>query len=159
MTPTQSVLFVCMGNICRSPLAEGLFRRELRLHGQSDAFVVDSAGTHDYHVGSAPDERAVAVARSHGVDISAQRTRQLTARDFDDFDHIYVMDHTNLRDALRIRPEGARSSAELLLERVLGDPEAVVHDPYGGGRAEFEQCFRMLEMATRALRGILLATR
>jgi protein-tyrosine phosphatase len=138
-----SVLFVCLGNICRSPLAEGVFRHLVREEGLEDRFVVDSAGTGSWHVGEPPDPRSVAVARSHGVDLPG-RARQVHPRDFDRFDAIVAMDRENLRDLELMASNGARARLHLLREF---DPEGdgdEVPDPYFGGADGFENVYRMV---------------
>src|SRR3954470_3499858 len=115
---TASILFVCLGNICRSPLAEGAFRAEADRLGLDAE--VDSAGTGGWHRGEPPDRRAIAVARRGGVDISVQRARQVTRADFDRFDHIVALDAENLADLERLRPAGSRASLSLLLDHVPG---------------------------------------
>lgn len=111
-----NVLFVCMGNICRSPMAHGVFERQVNEAGLGHLVRVDSAGTHAYHVGSPPDERAQRTAMSRGVDLSRQRARLLDADDFERYDYVLVMDEENLHNALRICPEGYRDRVRLLLE-------------------------------------------
>lgn len=144
------VLFVCLGNICRSPLAEGVFRHHVEAAGLSDRFTIDSAGTGGWHVGSPPDERSVAVARTHGIDITAQRGRRFEAADLNRFDYVFAMDRQNLADIQRIGGEGSAAVALFLDEA----PEVGAHevpDPYYGGPDGFEQVYRMIDAASRNL--------
>ena len=132
----KSVLFVCLGNICRSPLAEGL----LRHHAETEALElkIDSAGTGDWHVGCEPDRRAQAVAARHGIDISRLRSRQVRLRDFQDFDHIVAMDGDNLAALRQIAPPGTEGKLSLLLDHVPGRAGQSVADPYFGGAEGFD---------------------
>lgn len=138
---------MCKGNICRSPLAEGIARERLRAAGL--AVRVDSAGTQDYHVGSAPDPRAIAVARDAGIDIAGLRARQLGEQDLERFDVVLAADRENL-DCIARRHPHVRRQPVLLLEWCTGDA-AEVPDPYSGCRGDFEHVFRMLDGATDGL--------
>lgn len=122
------VLFVCLGNICRSPTAEGVFRNRAAAAGLS--VTVDSAGTGAWHVGEAPDGRAQAEARKRGYDLSHQRARQATAQDFRDFDLIFAMDRSNLANLTRLRPEGAGAKLSLFLDLLPAQSLREVPDPY-----------------------------
>jgi protein-tyrosine phosphatase len=134
------VLFVCLGNICRSPLAEGVLRHRAGVLGEKgEGILVDSAGTSGWHLGEAPDTRAQEAAKRRGFDISALRSRQLVPADFETFDHILVMDRQNLIDAEAIRPEGAGGLLRLLLE------EREVPDPYWGGDSHFDSVIDLIE--------------
>ena len=144
-----AVLFVCLGNICRSPMAEGAFRAEAARAGLDLA--VDSAGTADYHVGEPPDPRAIATARAHGADIAGLRGRQLMPDDFHRFTHVLVMDHANLTNARAIVPPGAPTAPRLLLDLVKGREGAAVADPYYGGEEHFEDTWDDVSRAARAL--------
>jgi protein-tyrosine phosphatase len=144
-----AVLFVCLGNICRSPMAEGAFRAEAARAGLE--VTIDSAGTAAYHVGEPPDPRAQAVARAHGADIADLRGRQLVAEDFHRFTHVLVMDHANLADAHAIVPPGAPTRPTLLLDLVPGREGAAVADPYYGGEEHFEDTWDDVSRAARAL--------
>jgi len=131
-----AVLFVCLGNICRSPLAEAAFRAELRRLGLE--MTVDSAGTGDWHVGKAPDRRAQAVARRNGVEISGYRARQVSPADFSAFTHIVALDAQNLADLRRLAPRGSSARLSLLLDHVPGRAGEAVADPYYGDEAGFD---------------------
>lgn len=144
------VLFVCMGNICRSPTAEGVFRHRLLQAGLHERVTVDSAGTGDWHVGKTPDSRTRQAALSRGYDLSAQRARQVEAADFQRFDLILAMDQSNLRNLKALRPAGARADLDLYLRRYeLALDE--VPDPYYGGEEGFEQVLDLIEQASDAL--------
>lgn len=149
MTRT-SVLFVCMGNICRSPTAEGVFRRLLAAEGEGLAVEVDSAGTHGYHVGAAPDRRAQSAALRRGIDLSALRARQVSREDFERFDLVLAMDEENLSLLLAQCPPARRSRIRLFLEYGTRD-ERNVPDPYYGGETGFEHVLDLIEDAARGL--------
>ena len=134
---TQSVLFVCLGNICRSPLAEAAFRREAERRGLD--VEVDSAGTGDWHLDHAPDRRAQAVAKRNGVDIAHLRARLVTLEDFQHFDHIVALDAQNLADLRRMQPVGSRAKLSLLLDHVEGRAGTAVADPYHGEASHFDK--------------------
>lgn len=148
-SPRPSVLFVCLGNICRSPLAEGAFRARALAAGLE--VEADSAGTGEWHVGHAPDRRAQAVARRHGIDISSYRARQVETADFLRFDHILALDHANLATLRTIAPTDARARLGLLLDRVPGMEGQAVADPYYGGEEGFETTWEQVDRAARAL--------
>lgn len=132
----SSVLFVCLGNICRSPLAEAAFRSEAQRLGLD--VEIDSAGTGDWHIGYPPDPRAAAVAARNGIDISHLKARLVTAGDFRRFDHIVALDPNNLSDLERLRPEGAKARLSLLLDHVEGRKGQAVADPYHGDDSHFD---------------------
>ena len=132
----SSVLFVCLGNICRSPLAEAAFRREAERLGLE--VEIDSAGTGDWHIGYPPDPRAAAVAARNGVDISHLKARQVTSDDFRRFDHIVALDANNLRDLERLRPPDGKARLSLLLDHVEGRAGEAVADPYYGEESHFD---------------------
>ncbi len=132
---TPSILFVCLGNICRSPLADGALRHRVRQQGLG--WTVDSAGTGGWHKGEPPDARAIAVARAHGVDIAGLRARQVQAQDFDRFDLILAMDHDNLAGLARLAPMGSPAELCLALDLVAGRQGQAVADPYYGDDAGF----------------------
>lgn len=141
------VLMVCLGNICRSPLAEGILQSKV----DSEAVFVDSAGTAGYHVGNPPDSRSIDVARKYGLDISFQKCRKFTRQDFQEFDHIYVMDRSNLSNVSSLASsESELQKVKLLLSEVeLGLTE--VPDPYYGGIDGFEKVYQMINEACEAI--------
>ena len=153
--PTTSVLFVCLGNICRSPLGEGIFAALAEERGLADQFHVDSAGTAGYHSGDPPDSRSVAVAAAHGVRLTGY-ARQVTPHDMVDFDVIVAMDRSNYRSLERMRPRSGRHRgrlADIVMMRDY-DPEAHdpdVPDPYYGGHEGFERVYRILERSCDGL--------
>lgn len=132
----RRVLFVCLGNICRSPLAEAAFRAEAERLGLDAE--VDSAGTGDWHIGHPPDRRAAAVALRNGVDIAHLRARQVNSEDFRRFDHIVALDAENLSDLKRMRPADATAKLSLLLDHVEGREGQAVADPYYGDEGGFD---------------------
>jgi len=145
------VLFVCMGNICRSPTAEGVFISLLKAKGTSDKFLIDSAGTHAYHVGKPPDHRAQDEALLRGVDLSYQRARQAEPKDFHQFDYILAMDRDNYRGLAAICPEGMEDRLHLFLDFARELEEDEVPDPYYGGKDGFRLVFEMVESAAAGL--------
>ena len=137
------VLMVCLGNICRSPLAEGILASKV----DGNMILVDSAGTAGYHIGNPPDPRSVAVARKYGIDISQQRCRKFSASDFEDFDFIYAMDDSNYDNIVALaRNESDRNKVQLLM-KMADNGLSEVPDPYYGGEDGFEQVFDMIELA------------
>lgn len=145
-----SVLFVCLGNICRSPLAEGVFRDLVDRARLSDGFRIDSAGTGSWHVGSPPDARSVQVAAQHGLTLDCS-ARRVTPADFREFDHIVAMDRSNLRDLKRMAAEQGSHSRVVLLREFDPRGGGDVPDPYYGGANGFERVFRMIDRSCRAL--------
>ncbi|MBZ9849089.1 low molecular weight phosphotyrosine protein phosphatase [Mesorhizobium sp. CA14] len=148
--PIKSILFVCLGNICRSPLAEGVFRAVLAEQGKDQGLVIDSAGTGGWHAGEAPDRRSIAVAAKHGVDISRQRARKVLPEDFSRFDLILGMDKANVRDLEALAPQTARDRIHLYLDFATGKA-ADVPDPYYDGTEAFASVYRMIREASEAL--------
>ncbi|MES5046213.1 low molecular weight protein-tyrosine-phosphatase [Rhizobium nepotum] len=138
-----AVLFVCMGNICRSPLAEGILTNLAESAGLSHRLSVDSAGTGGWHTGTAPDRRSIAVARKHGIDITGQRARQVGQADFETFDLILAMDGSNLAKLLQKAPENSRHKIHLFLDYASGRRDSVP-DPYFGGEDGFLAVYNML---------------
>lgn len=143
-----AVLFVCLGNICRSPLAEAAFRTEAARAGLDAE--VDSAGTGAWHSGEPPDRRAQAVARRHGIDIAGYRARQVTREDFARFTHVVALDHANRAALERMRPAGG-AVLSLLLDHVPGRAGEAVADPYDGDEAGFETTWADVSAGARAL--------
>lgn len=144
-----SVLFVCLGNICRSPLAEAALRAQAEKAGL--AVEVDSAGTGDWHVGSPPDRRAQAVALKNGIDISGYRGRQVTAGDFRRFDYVFALDGENLRNLRRVRPSDGTAELRLLMDLVPGREGSGVTDPYFGDDAGFDVTWDDVTRAAKAI--------
>jgi protein-tyrosine phosphatase len=137
------ILMICLGNICRSPLAESIMRSKL-----SEDFIVDSAGTGGWHVGELPDKRSISTAKNRGLDITNQRARQFKKSDFDTFDHIFVMDNSNYKDVLALAPnEEAKSKVKLILNELFPNKNIDVPDPYYGGEDGFENVYEMLDQA------------
>lgn len=144
------ILMVCLGNICRSPTAEGVLRARLQQAGLDERARVDSAATGNSHVGHAPDERAIACAARHGIDISTQRARRLALEDFDEFDVILCADRTILHDARIRKPRTAHAQVELLLDwGGLGKKD--VPDPYTGSSRDFEHAFKLIDAAASGI--------
>ncbi|MBK6982664.1 MAG: low molecular weight phosphotyrosine protein phosphatase [Betaproteobacteria bacterium] len=152
-----SVLFVCTGNICRSPTAEGVFRDLARRRGVLERLRIDSAGTHDYHVGEAPDPRAVSHAARRGYDLAPLRARQVCLGDFADFDRILAMDRSHLRQLQAIAPSGSPARLSLFLDHSASRAGLDVPDPYYGGGRGFEEVLDMVEEACARLLDAVLA--
>jgi protein-tyrosine phosphatase len=145
------VLFVCMGNICRSPTADGVFRQKLAAHGLRQSVQVDSAGTHDYHPGSPPDKRSQAHAARRGYDLSDLRARQIQSSDFETFDLILAMDHDNLTLLQQACPPKHQHKLRRLTEFCVHFNSPVVPDPYAGGARGFEEVLDLVEDACDGL--------
>lgn len=145
------VLFVCMGNICRSPLAHGLFEHRVERAGLSDRISIDSAGTHAYHVGEAPDPRSQQTALKHGFDLSSQRGRKVTASDFEKFDYVLAMDRDNHASLSAQCPAEHRHKLKLFLEFAPHLEESEVPDPYYGGDSGFEHVYQLIDAAADGL--------
>ena len=143
----MKLLVVCLGNICRSPMAEGALRARLDASPLAGRVQVDSAGTGDWHVGEPPDRRAIACAAGHGVDIGGLRARQLQAVDFDRFDWILCADEANLRDAGRLAAPAQREQLALYLPWSGGQGRVAIPDPYAGGNDHFEQVWTLVDNA------------
>ncbi|HSC96463.1 MAG TPA: low molecular weight protein-tyrosine-phosphatase [Burkholderiales bacterium] len=153
------ILFVCMGNICRSPMAEGVFRHQVKQAGLEGRIVIDSAGTHDYHVGEPPDPRAQRAAGRRGYDLSMLRGRQVSRADFGEFDYLLAMDRMNLRVLERLCPSRHGHKLKLFLAFSTDAVPREVPDPYYGGEQGFEQVLDLVEEAAQGLldhlRGVL----
>jgi protein-tyrosine phosphatase len=145
------VLFVCMGNICRSPTAQGVFRNLLQREGLEAVIETDSAGTHAYHVGEPPDRRAQVTALRRGIDLSDLRARRVEPEDFDDFEYILAMDQDNYHNLSRVCPRGAERKLVLLMDYAPTMRTREVPDPYYGGESGFERVFDMVEAAAEGL--------
>ena len=141
------VLFVCMGNICRSPTAEGVFRHKVEQAGHSDRIEIDSAGTHAYHIGEQPDGRAQQAALGRGVDLSVQRARKVNSNDFDIYDYVIAMDDSNMNDLLSICPAGLEEKVKLFLSYATNANTSEVPDPYYGSGNGFEIVLDLVEDA------------
>ena len=138
------ILMVCLGNICRSPLAEGILRSKL----SENSFLIDSAGTSNYHIGSQPDKRSIAIAKKYGIDISQLKGRQFNISDFDIFDFIYVMDESNYNNVVSLaRNEEDIKKVKLILNEVYPKKNFDVPDPYYGGDEGFKNIYNMLDEA------------
>jgi protein-tyrosine phosphatase len=139
------ILMVCLGNICRSPLAEGILASKL----PKDNFIVDSAGTGSWHVGHSPDKRSIAIAQLNGLCIDNQKGRQFTASDFDEFDYIYVMDNSNYENVIDLaKNEEHRNKVHLILNELFPGENVDVPDPYFGMTNGFETVYQMLDEVT-----------
>lgn len=138
------ILMVCLGNICRSPLAEGILREKVR--NWPELPIIDSAGTGGWHAGQTPDKRSIAIASRYGIDISMQRARKFSPDDFNDFDYIFAMDRSNLNDILALAPQEHSSKVHLLLD-YAGKGEADVPDPWYGDESDFEAVYQLLNEA------------
>lgn len=148
------ILMVCLGNICRSPLAEGLLASKL----PKDQFIVDSAGTGHWHVGKQPDQRSIDVARKNGLDIAHQRGKLFSTADFDDFDYIYVMDSTNYDDVIRMaKTDQQKSKVKMILNELFPDENVDVPDPYFGLANGFDNVYQMLDETCEIIAKKLIA--
>ena len=142
------VLMVCLGNICRSPLAEGILQSKIN----SQKVFVDSAGTAAYHVGNLPDERSIEVARKYKIDITNQRARKFTVKDFDTFDYIYAMDESNYQNILTlVRGKFDKDKVKMILKETHPNKNLSVPDPYYGGNQGFENVYLMLDEACEVI--------
>ncbi len=151
--PTK-ILMVCLGNICRSPLAEGILNNKL----QNSNFYIDSAGTGNWHVGKAPDHRSITIAKKNGIDISKQKCRQFQVEDFNEFDIIYAMDGSNFDDLMQLAPNKiAKQKVKLILDEIFPGENVDVPDPYYGTENGFNQVFLMLNDACQNIADKLLS--
>ena len=146
-----SVLFVCMGNICRSPTAQGVFARLVEEQSLVDSIEIDSAGTHAYHVGEQPDARAAAAALNRGIDLSSQQARRVSPDDFERFDYVLAMDNDNYEILAASCPSGFESRLRLFLDFAPDLEIREVPDPYYGGGTGFERVLDMVEQASAGL--------
>lgn len=143
------ILMVCLGNICRSPLAEGILKSKIN----SDIVFVDSAGTGAWHAGELPDKRSIAVAKKYGIDLTTQRARQFSIDDFSVFDYIYVMDKSNYENVCRLAPNNeAKQKVQLILNEYHPDKNMEVPDPYYGGDNGFDDVYNMLNEACEKIK-------
>jgi len=148
------IVMVCLGNICRSPLAEGILASKL----PKDKFLVDSAGTGSWHVGEKPDSRSIATAKKHGIDISNQKAKHFTAAFFDEFDYIYVMDESNYKNVISLSSSQKQKEKVILILEVLSNKNLVeVPDPYYGLQDGFDTVYEMLDKATDIIAQNLIA--
>lgn len=146
-----AILFVCMGNICRSPTAEAVFRKRVEEESLAQHIFIDSAGTHDYHIGDPPDARTQRAALTRGYDMSKLRGRQVGREDFGRFDYVLAMDGNNLAILNHLRPQDTQSHLGLFLEFAERHSEREVPDPYYGGAEGFERVLDMVEDAAQGL--------
>ncbi|MFD0835731.1 low molecular weight protein-tyrosine-phosphatase [Mariniflexile aquimaris] len=147
------ILMVCLGNICRSPLAEGILKSKL----STNTFFIDSAGTGAYHIGKNPDSRSIAVAKKYGLDISNLRGRQFNVSDFDKFDIIYAMDESNYRNIISLaRDDQDKAKVKFILNEIYPDQNYNVPDPYYGGHDGFENVYKMLDEACTIIANSLI---
>lgn len=158
VTTPVKVLFVCLGNICRSPTAEGVFRHLVEAEGLDDVIGTDSAGTSDWHIGAPPDRRAQAAAKRRGIDLSDLQGRQVTAGDFDEFDYVLAMDQRNHAALSSLAPNGRADRLHMFLSFAPGIADMEVPDPYYGGDTGFDDVLDMIEAASRGLLDHILAT-
>ena len=151
MAQPIKILFVCMGNICRSPMAEGVFKHFAAEAGLAEKIASDSAGTHDYHIGEPPDPRAQRIAGKRGYDLSRLRGRQVSRHDFDEFDYVLAMDEVNLRLLQRLCPAQHAHKLRLFMEFGADSEMREVPDPYYGGPDGFERVLDLVELASAEL--------
>ena len=145
-------MFVCLGNICRSPLAEGLFREKVRAAGLEDRFEIASSGTGDWHVGQPPDDRMTQTAAAQGLSIEQQRACQFAAEDLAGYDHIFVMDKSNLHDVLHLDRQEQHAGKVRLFREFDPEPgDYQVPDPYQGGRQGFENVYQIADRTTAVI--------
>jgi protein-tyrosine phosphatase len=148
------ILMVCLGNICRSPLAEGILASKL----PTEKFIVDSAGTGSWHVGHAPDKRSISTAQKNGLNIANQKGRQFSRADFDTFDYIFVMDNSNYNDVIHLaQNETQKNKVQLILNAIFPDENVDVPDPYYGVANGFNQVYQMLDEACDVIAEKLIA--
>lgn len=151
MEAVVKVLFVCMGNICRSPTSQGVFEKLVNDAGLASKIRSDSAGTHAYHVDNPPDKRAQAAAKKRGYDLSHQRARRTIALDFEEYDYIMAMDYLNVEHLYEICPPGQEDKIRLFMQFAVNCTQEEVPDPYYGARSGFERVLDLVEEASRGL--------
>ena len=156
VTPPVGVLFVCLGNICRSPTAEGVFRHRVAKDGLAEHVTTDAAGTGDWHIGKPPHRDTMQAAKRRGYDLSRLRARLVTPKDFDRFPVILAMDRSNLANLSRMRPSGFKGHLGLFLDFAPDQPIREMPDPYGGGREDFD---RVLDLVEQGVDGLLKSLR
>ena len=149
--PVTKIMFVCLGNICRSPTAEGSFRHLVEQEGLSHLVEIASAGTAAWHVGNPPDGRSTATALQRGIDIGGQRAQKVKMQDFDHYDYLLAMDHENHRNLIYMAPEDHHHKIRLFLEFASDQHELEVPDPYYGGDHGFEHVLDLVQAASRGL--------
>jgi low molecular weight protein-tyrosine phosphatase len=150
----KKILMVCLGNICRSPLAEGILRSKTE-KDKTDV-LIDSAGTSNYHIGEHPDKRTITNAMQHGIDVSKLKARQFSVIDFDEYDHIFVMDSSNYSDVISLaRNNDDKNKVELILNRVYPNSNMAVPDPYFGGEQGFENVYILLDKACDVIAALI----
>lgn len=148
----QKILFVCLGNICRSPVAEGIMLHLIEEHGLQNKFTVDSAGTAGYHIGEAPDKRTIQNAKKNGVDLSKLRARKFSLDDFDAFDKIFVMDESNFNDVISLtKNKDHHQKIDYLLNVSFTDKNLPVPDPYYGTETNFQEVFTLVHNACKKI--------
>ncbi len=151
-----NVVFICMGNICRSPTAEGVFRHVVKERNLQDVIKIDSAGTHAYHIGEPPDSRSQATAKSRGVDLSAQRARKVEAIDFERFDYVIAMDRSNYENLKALATVEQQEKLHLFMNFTNEWDNAEVPDPYYGGGDGFKNVFDMVQSASEGLLEVIV---
>jgi protein-tyrosine phosphatase len=151
------ILFVCLGNICRSPLGEGILRSMADERGLAARIETDSAGTGGWHQGNGPDPRSIAIGLDNGIDISPLKARKIRTTDFNRFDMIFAMDRSNLRDLVKLAPHDSSADIHLFMDFVSGEKRDVP-DPYYGDQTDFEQVYRMLSKGCDRLLATLFKT-
>jgi protein-tyrosine phosphatase len=149
--PAKSILFVCLGNICRSPIAEGIFRHVSQKTGILDSMTIDSAGLGSWHVGQPPDQRAQDALSGRGIDISNLRARQVTDEDFERFDLILAMDKANRKGLLKLAPKAAQDKIRLFMDYAPNITVQEIPDPFFGGKEGFDYVVQLVESASRGL--------
>lgn len=147
----KKVLFICMGNICRSPSAEAVFKKMVKAKGADGEFVIDSAGTHSYHIGSKPDKRSMRVALKRGIDMQHLRARQVAAEDFNRFDYLVTMDEANQQNLRQMFPNASHDKVVAMMSFAKGSNYDEVPDPYYGEGDGFELVLDLLENASKGL--------